>query len=90
MTEGEWSRVGEIPEELHDYELEDGTAHNNNHKHVVLHDTFEHVYFLHLSRVDLIKQLHKKIQNITMSPFPHYKHMNKCNFAKNIKKGFVA
>jgi len=39
--------------------LKEDSASKNSHEHIILHYTFEHVYFFHLSRADLIKNLKK-------------------------------
>lgn len=44
---------------LDDYDLEDNSATDHSHKHIIVQDSFEHIYLLHLPRADLIENLEK-------------------------------
>lgn len=44
-------------QELDDYDLEDYSASEHSHKHIVLQYAFEDVYLLHFPRTDLIESL---------------------------------
>ena len=45
------------PKELDDYDLEDDSAREDSHEHVVIQDALENVYFLHFAWAYLIKDL---------------------------------
>lgn len=61
LLECKWGCAGKISKELNNNKLEDNGDGNDNHKHIVLQDALKHIYFLHLSRANLIENLHKKL-----------------------------